>query len=289
VKALFREPLVQFLLLGALLFAFFERRGGGAGPGGSRIVVTPGRVEHLAAGFARVWQRPPTEVELKGLVDDYVKEEIATREAVAIGLDRDDAVIRARLRQKLEFLVEDAAGSAPATDPELQAWLDAHAAAFQAEPQLSFRQVYLSAERHGPNLRRDAERTLARLRAAGPRAAAEALGDPTLLPSEQPLAPLRETSRTFGEDFARALAPIEPGRWAGPIESTYGLHLVLVREKLAARKPELLEVRAQVERELAAERKARELQALYERLLKTYSVEIEMPKPAPAQAASSEP
>lgn len=287
MRAVWREPLVHFLLLGGLLFGYFEWKDGGSGPGGRRILVTPGLVEHLAAGFTRVWQRPPTAAELKGLVDDYVKEEIASREAVALGLDRDDAIIRRRLRQKLEFVVEDAAPSAP-TDAELQAWLDAHPDAFPAEAQLSFRQVYLSAERHGRALRPDAERILARLRAAGPRAGAD-LGDPTLLPSEQALGPLQETSRTFGADFARALTAVEPGRWAGPVESPYGLHLVFVRERVGARRPQLSEVRAQVERELAAERKAKELRALYERLLAKYTVEIEMPKPATARATSGTP
>jgi hypothetical protein len=94
----FREPLVQFLLLGGLLFAWFEWKGGGSGPGSTRISITPGLVEHLASGFARTWQRPPTDAELKGLIDEHVKEEIATREAVALGLDKDDTIIRRRLR-----------------------------------------------------------------------------------------------------------------------------------------------------------------------------------------------
>src|SRR3972149_5681562 len=112
MKSVHREPLVHFLAMGALLFLFFEWRGG-SGPGSSRIAIAPGLVEHLASGFARTWQRPATDAELKGLIDDYVKEEIATREAVGMGLDRDDTIIRRRLRQKLEFLVEDAASSSP--------------------------------------------------------------------------------------------------------------------------------------------------------------------------------
>ena len=166
MKSILREPLVHFLLLGGLLFLFFEWRGSG-GPTSSRIVITPGLVEHLASGFARTWQRPPTDAELKGLIDDYVKEEIATREAVGMGLDRDDTIIRRRLRQKLEFLVEDAASSAPPTDAELQAWLDEHPQSFRAEPQLAFRQVYVSPERRGASAATDAEKLLARLRAKG--------------------------------------------------------------------------------------------------------------------------
>ena len=120
MKSVLREPLVHFLALGALLFLFFEWRGG-SGPGSSRIAITPGLIEHLTSGFARTWQRPPTDAEIKGLIDDYVKEEIATREALGMGLDRDDTIIRRRLRQKLEFLVEDAVSSSAPTDAELQA------------------------------------------------------------------------------------------------------------------------------------------------------------------------
>ncbi len=104
-KRLVREPLVHFLAIGAALFLFFAWRGGGAAS--DRIVVTPGRIEHLVAGFTKTWQRPPSDDELKALVDEFVREEIATREAAAMGLDADDTVIRRRLRQKLEFLVED--------------------------------------------------------------------------------------------------------------------------------------------------------------------------------------
>jgi len=133
LRSVLREPLLHFLVLGGLLFLIFQLRGGASGPGGTRIAITPGLVEHLASGFARTWQRPPTDQELKGLIDDHIKEEIATREATAMGLDRDDAIIRRRLRQKLEFLVEDAVDQAPPTDAELQAWLDAHPGAFRRE------------------------------------------------------------------------------------------------------------------------------------------------------------
>ena len=119
------EPLAHFLVIGALLFLVFEWRGGSR-PGSGRIVITPGQIDTMAATFARTWQRPPTELELKGLVDDHVRMELATREAMALGLDRDDTIIRRRLRQKLEFLVEDTVDAAPPTDAELQAWLDAH-------------------------------------------------------------------------------------------------------------------------------------------------------------------
>jgi len=286
MKSVLREPLVHFLGLGALLFLWFEWRGG-SGPGSSRIAITPGLVEHLASGYARTWQRPPTEVELKGLIDDYVKEEIAAREAVGIGLDRDDTIIRRRLRQKLEFLVEDAVSSTPPTDAELTAWLEKHPQSFRAEPQVAFRQVYVSPQRRGASARAEAEKLLARLRAKGDDASTDRLGDPSMLPSEQPLEPLREVARSFGDDFAQELLAIEPGRWVGPVESPYGLHLVLVREKVAAAPPQLPEIRPMVEREVLAERRKRGLDALYERLLEKYTVTIEKPRTPPPPAASA--
>ena len=124
-------------------------------------MITPGQIDSLAATFTRTWQRPPTEVELKGLVDDHVRNEMATREAVALGLDRDDTVIARRLRQKLEFLVEDSADAAPVTDADLQAWLERHPDQFRKAPEVAFRQVYLSPDRRGDAAERDAQRLLA--------------------------------------------------------------------------------------------------------------------------------
>ena len=287
MKKIFREPLVQFLLLGALLFVWFEWKGGGSGPGSTRISITPGLVEHLASGFAKTWQRPPTDAELKGLIDDHVKEEIATREAIAMGLDQDDTIIRRRLRQKLEFLVEDAVDQVPPTDAELQEWLEKHPEAFRAESRVALRQVYVSTERRGASARADAEKLLARLKAAGRDAKIDALGDPSMLPRELPLGPLSEVTRAFGTEFAARIDAVSPGQWTGPVESPYGLHLVLVPERVASAQPALADVRPVVERELLAERRRTQLQALYERLLAKYTVTIEMPKEEKKPAAAA--
>jgi hypothetical protein len=287
LKKLLREPLVQFLLLGALLFVYFEWRGGGSGTGSTRISITPGLVEHLASGFARTWQRPPTDVELKGLIDEHVQEEIATREATAMGLDQDDTIIRRRLRQKMEFLVEDAVDQVPPTDAELQAWLEKHPETFRAESRVALRQVYVSPERRGASARGDAEKLLARLRAAGKDAGIDPLGDPSMLPRELPLGPLSEVTRAFGNEFAGRVDALPAGEWTGPVESPYGLHLVLVSERVAPAGPALADIRPVVEREVVAERRRTQLQALYERLLAKYTVTIEMPKEEKKPAAAA--
>jgi hypothetical protein len=285
LTSVLKEPLLHFLAIGAALFLYFHWSGSGSGPTSSRIVLTEGHIGHLAATFARTWQRPPTDAELKGLIDDWVREEIAVREAMTAGLDRDDTIIRRRLRQKLEFLVEDAVEGAPPSDQELQAWLDTHADSFRIEPQVAFRHVYVNRSRRGPAAETDARAILVRLRAAGAVARIDDLGDPIMLPQEVDLAPRREIARAFGLDFARQLETIAPGAWTGPIESGYGLHLVLIRERVEGAVPHLATVRPAVEREFLGERRKRQLAAMYERLLEKYTVVIQ--KRDGAQAAGS--
>jgi PPIC-type PPIASE domain len=269
-----REPLVHFLALGALLFLVFHWRGSG-GPGSDRIVITPGQMDAMVASFARTWQRPPTEPELKGLLDDYVREEMATREAVAIGLDRDDTIIRRRLRQKLEFLAADSVDATPPTDAELQAWLSAHSDTFRTEAEVVFRQVYLNPERRRASLEVDAGRLLARLSAAGPDVDITALGDPLMLSREVGRSPRSDVVRQFGDEFADGIMKVTPGRWEGPLTSGFGLHLVFVRERSQGHMPTLAEARPLVEREFLSARRTRELAAMYERMLERYRVTME--------------
>ncbi len=276
IKTWLREPLIHFLTIGALIFlAFYLWRGGG--PGTNRIVITPGQIDSMAARFTRTWQRPPTGQELKGLIDDYVRGEIAAREARALGLDRDDAIIQRRLRQKLEFLAEDAFNAQPPTDAELQAWLALHPDPFRIEPGMAFRQVYLNPDRRGESIAGDAEKLLRHLSAAGPAVDIGRLGDSLMLPQEVSLSPRSDVSRLFGRRFADAIISLEKGRWSGPIRSAYGLHLVYVRERTAGRMPDLAEIRPLVEREFLAERRKRELEAMYERLLERYHVTMQEP------------
>jgi hypothetical protein len=285
-----REPLLHFLAIGTLLFLVFAWRDGG-GAGSSRIVITPGQVDALTTGFARTWQRPPTEAELKNMLDEYVREEIATREAMALGLDRDDTVIRRRLRQKFEFIGDEGADAVAPTDAQLQAWLDAHADAYRREPRVAFRQVNLSPDRRPGTLEADARRLLDQLTRAGPDAKIEGLGDSRLLPAEVALQPRSAVAREFGEPFVDEVLKAAPGAWTGPIRSGYGLHVVLVREREPSRVAPLAEVRAPVERDFASDRRRRALEERYAKLLARYQVVIQ-PRadgPPPAKAVPSGP
>jgi len=238
-------------------------------------VLTSGQIESLAAVFAKTWQRPPSEADLKALVDDWVREEIAVREAMAMGLDRDDTVMRRRLRQKLEFLVEDVSAAAPPTEAELQAWLATHPERYRTEDLLELRQVHFSRERRGPAAEADARALLARLEAAGAAAPIDDLGDPSLLPQELPLQPAKQVALQFGDDFAARVAALAPGHWAGPFESAYGLHLAVLIRRVEGSLPALAALRPAVESDLLADRRKRQLEAMYDRLLAKYHVVIE--------------
>ena len=279
MKKLLREPLVHFLLLGAGLFVAFGLVGERTGSEPGEIVATQGQIESLAIGFARTWQRPPTDTELEGLIQDYIREEVYYREAMALGLDKDDIVIRRRLRQKMEFVTDDVAAQAEPTDDELSAYLKAHPETFRVERRFTFSQVYLNPDRHGQNLARDAELLLAKLNEAGGKADVSALGDPFLLSHEFEAVPGSEVAKQFGEAFAAKLGALSPGQWQGPVESGYGVHLVFVGQRTGGRVPALEEVREAVRREWANAERLEANEKLYQGLLKRYTVTIERPQP----------
>ncbi len=266
-----REPLVHFLLLGAALFLLFEWAGGGGSE--RRIELTRGQVDHLTESFATVWLRPPTDEELEGLINDYLREEVAIREAVKMGLDRDDTVIRRRLRQKLEFMIEDSLDSHPPSDEDLALWLERHPDSFRSEPRVAFRQVYVRRDREDAEA--FARNLLEKLGRAGRDAAIEGLGDPLMVPQDVSLSERSEVSGLFGEGFAEKILGLEPGHWKGPIESGYGLHLVFVRERIEGNLSRLDEVRDAVERDLLSARRKAELDRAYERMLSEYEVVVD--------------
>jgi hypothetical protein len=287
VKRILREPLLHFLLLGAVVFAAYglvSKRSGGE-PG--RIVVTQGQVASMALGFTRTWQRPPTSEELEGLIRDQVREEVYCREAMALGLDKDDTIIRRRLRQKMEFLTDDLVAQAKPTDDELNAYLAAHPDLFRVQRRFTFSHVYLNPDRHGEHLARDTAALLAQLNRAGGRADVSALGDSFLLDHTFAAVPGSEVVKQFGEPFAATLDEVSPGQWHGPVQSGYGVHLVFVSERTQGRIPPLDEVRDAVGREWANARRLEANEKLYDAMLKRYAVTIERPDPVKAKEVAA--
>ena len=272
IGRLLREPLVHFLFLSGLIFAAYGL-GAGRVQTEEAIVVTPAKIEQMMAIFARTWQRPPTADELKGLIDDYAKEEIYVREAMRLGIDQDDTVIRRRLRMKMEFLNDAEAEATLATEADLSAYLAAHPDKFREAPRVSFEQVYLDAQKRGAAAQADAAALLDSLKKDA--AFAQDAGDPTLLPPSMPLTDLPGVGQLFGDDFAAAVAALPTGDWQGPIPSGFGLHLVKVTGKEAGRLPALAEIRPQVEREWQNDQREAMARRKLDELLKRYKVTIE--------------
>lgn len=274
MRALWREPLLHFLLLGGLVFLVYEWRAGDR-DAPDEITITRGQQQNLLNTFGRTWQRPPTPEEFQGLLRDYLREEIAYREARAMGLDENDIVVRRRLRQKLELLAEDVAALSPPSDAQLQEYLAAHPEDFRVEPRLTLQQVYFSPDRRGDRALQDAEQLLQRIRTEGPAGQFEQFGDPLSLPPRLDNLREGEIARLFGPVFTDGLQGLETGQWAGPVASGFGLHLVFIEERAEGRVPELEEVRSAVEREWLSRQRRDAVDGLYDRLAANYSIDIE--------------
>jgi len=283
-----REPLLHFVVLGGLLFGgYYAVNDEPQTSDSKRIVIDEGQLASIVAIFQRTWLRPPTREELAGLVEERVKEEVLYREALALGMERDDPVVRRRMRQKIEFLNTDLSEPESPSDAELQAYLDANGDRFRTDERLSFTQVYLN-EDAGEKSQKRAEALLQQLTGHPPSDAEVAqLGDATLLPAAMQHAAGRDIGSVFGKGLVEALSAAPAGRWSGPYASSYGQHLVYVSERQPAREPQLSEVRAEVEREWLAERQRENNQRFYQGLRDRYTVEVADPRPFAGDALAA--
>jgi hypothetical protein len=284
--ALLKEPLLRFLVLGAALFGIFHLVDRNKTETPARIVVSSTRIANLADGFARTWQRPPGKEELQGLVDDYIRDEVFYREGRAAGLDRDDVIIRRRVRQKMEFLAEDIAAPDP-TEEQLAAYLKANPQRFKTDDRLTFHQVFLSATRRTSTIDSDSAQVAKLLAGADAAVDTTSFGDPFLLGEEFHALSQNEVAGVFGDSFAKRISVIEPDRWQGPIPSNFGQHFVYVSARIAGSLPPLDAVRPAVRREWSNARRLEAEQKLYLSLRERYDIVVEMPPSRSAQAGAS--
>jgi hypothetical protein len=239
------------------------------------IIVSRGQQTNLIETFERAWGRPPTQQEFLGLVDDHLREELAYREASERELDRNDTVVRRRLRQKLELLAEDLATLAPPSSAEIEASYAENAGKFRVETRYTFEQIDFAADRRGDRTEADAVALLAALRAGTTAPVEELVGDSRLLPKELTHAGEREIGATFGEGFAEGLEGLATWQWDGPVTSAFGWHLVRLIERVPGEIPPLAAVADRVEAELLIERRRAALDLLYANLAERYSIRVE--------------
>lgn len=277
MKSLSREPLIHFLFIGLVFFLLFELFNDPVGQQSNRVVVTNGQIEYLKASYARSRQRPPTDQELQGLIKRYIREEIFYREALALRLDKNDTVIRRRLNQKLELMSDDLVGIIVPSDEDLQQFMEIHPERFRIEAQIAFRHVYLNVYQRGNSVMDEAERLLAVLSEDENKSDPDTLGDSLMLPKSFNLSPVSEIAKTFGKPFSLELINSKPGQWAGPVQSGYGLHLILVTEYIESRLPLLDEIRETVEWEWSAFHRKELKENIYKEVREKYTVEFEHP------------
>jgi hypothetical protein len=268
---------LHFLVLGAGLFVLYALIGShrSESNASNQIVVTAGRLRSLAETFSRQWNRPPSEDELSGLVRDFVRQEVLAREAVALGLDRDDTIVRRRLAQKMDFLSDDIASAATPTDEELQTYLAAHPERFRVEARFTFDQVFLDRGKRGDRLEADVAKLQAALNAPGAALDLATLGDSRLLETHFEDVGRREVEANFGARFTERLETLPTGRFEWPVESGYGLHLVRVERRTPAHVPMLEAVRDSVVREWSEAKRAETKEAHLQSLMARYHVVIE--------------
>jgi len=275
IAGVLREPLIQFLLLGTALFAGYSYVTPDASPGSGEyeILLTPDDLLQMTVYFQSQWQRPPTLEEFNLLLENKVEEVILYREALAVGLDQDDTIVRRRMAQKMKFLAEDVAAARVPDIDELRAWYDANGDLFAMPGRISFRQIYFSPDKRGEQVRDAAEAALAEL-------AGQAIDSP-LVASRGDTIMLQEyfgdrsvetLAKEFGPAFAQAVRDVTPGAWQGPIESGLGWHLVFVDNLEPGRQPDFFEVETEVRNAWLAEQKEIAWQEAYEEMRAKYTI-----------------
>lgn len=273
LRRIAREPLVHFLAAGGLLLALngalrpMERR--------DRVVVSVAEIQQLREAWISRWQRRPSAAEIRRLVEDWIREEVLYREAIASGLDRNDTLVRRRLVQKVEFLAEGVAGAAAPTEEELRHFFRQHQDGYRIPPKVAFTHVYFTDQR-GRSATRVALEVQERLKAGGiPPQEVASLGDPFMLQREYPLQSADEVKNLFGREFADRLFTLPVGSWEGPLRSSYGLHVVRVSAAAPGRVPPLDEVRDRVDGDFRRQRARDAVDAFYRNQLQKYRIEVD--------------
>lgn len=280
LRRVLHEPLVHFILIGALLFvadAFLERDRSAVEPI-NRIQLTLDDLAQLELLFESNWQRQPSQQEFRAMIEERIREEVLYREALTMGLDKDDAIVRRRMAQKMKFLAEDVASAREPTTEELRTWFEDHADLFALSPRLSFRHLYFAGDRRRGHARDDAEEALAQLADApqdAPRA--KVFADPFMFQDYYGDRTMQEIAREFGPAFALALRELTPGAWHGPVESGYGWHLVFVDSVTPGRLPTFEEVAQQVKTAWLGEQKDLAWKKAYDEMRAKYQVLLSVP------------
>ncbi|MCP4331609.1 MAG: peptidyl-prolyl cis-trans isomerase [Gammaproteobacteria bacterium] len=274
---LLRDPLLHFLVLGSLLFVvYYALNPPAEATAGNQIRITQGDIDRLRQVFEKQRQYPPTAEELQSLIQAHLKEEVLYREALAMGLDKDDAIVRRRMAQKLEFLITDVTVPDEVDDAELLEFYEKNTADYMRAARLSFRHIYFNPDRRGERLLDEANAALQTLQTtqAGLQTP-EDMGDRSMLETQFQQKSTVEISRVFGSEFADSIATLTPGSWQGLIRSGYGVHLVFIYEREAGGRHAFAEVRERVENDYLFELRQSRNEEVLDKLKSRYEIVID--------------
>ncbi len=283
-----REPLLHFLLLGLALFAVYAylHRGRFGIESSRQIPLSIDELRQMDIYFESQWHRQPTPAEFQAMVEDKVREEVLYREGLAMGLDRDDEIVKRRMAQKMQFLAEDVATAHEPSTAELQAWFEKNKDKFALPSRYSFRHLYFSPDRRGKNAQEDAGNTLAKI-AGQPEDSQHAvsLADRFMFQDYYGDVTPEAIAKEFGPQFAVAVEKLKPGSWQGPIESGYGWHLVFVGTVIPGRIPAFEEIEPDVKTAWLGEQKREAWQKAYREMRAKYTVLLPGPSDKEANQA----
>ena len=286
-KRWFREPLLHFLLIGALLFGIYSyiNRGRMGTEPSKQIIVSMEDLRVMETYFESQWHRPPSPAEFQAMVEDKIREEVLYREGLAMGLDKDDTIVKRRMAQKMQFLAEDVAAAHEPSTSELKAWFDKNTSKFALPSRYSFRHVYFSPDKRGKQAQGDAAEALAKV-AGQPEDSsfAASVGDRFMFQDYYGDRTPSAIAKEFGPQFAVALEKLKPGSWQGPVESGYGWHLVFVDTVIPGRIPAFEEIEPDVKTAWLGDQKSTAWQKAYAEMRAKYAV---MLPAAPSEAAQA--
>ena len=274
MRGVFKKPAVHIVLLGLIVAAaILLAKGPPVTDASKRVVITGADLLQQRAAFMRTWQREPTADELRGALEQHIRQEVLYREALAREYDRDDLVVRRAMQQKMEFLAASQALQEPPTEEEIEAFFALRQERYRLPAVLSFSQVYLSSDQRGAGVEQAAIDLLAQLQSEDPDAdELPTYGDAIMLDTSYTSQTERDVAAAFGELFAEAVVRLPVGEWQGPVSSGYGLHLVKVDEREESRLTEWREVASRVISDLEFEAKAAARDQLYQEIAQTYEV-----------------
>ncbi len=285
LKRWLREPLLHFLLLGVVLFAAYAyiQRGRGGVESSKQIALSLDDLRTMDLYFESQWHRPPTPAEFQAMVEDKVREEVLYREALAMGLDKDDTIVKRRMAQKMQFLAEDVAAAHEPSTAELKAWFEKNSSKFALPSRYSFRHLYFSPDKRGKNAQEDAAKALTKI-AGQPEDSklALSLADQFMFQDYYGDRAPDALAKEFGPQFVVALEKLKPGSWQGPIESGYGWHLVYIDTVIPGRVPAFEEMEPDVKTAWLGEQKQLAWQKAYKDMRAKYTVLLPDPNAQPA-------